>query len=518
MRYDILAFLGGLLLPLAFSPFDIPVLAVVSLVLLFTGWSLATPRRAFFRGYLFGLGQFGLGVSWVYVSMHDYGGADILEAGGLTALFTLFLALYPAVAGWLAVRVFSARAVFPEAGSPSATAGTSLPGGEGRAVDSIVVFPAVWILMEWFREWFLTGFPWLQVGYTQMDTPLAGLAPVFGLYGVSWAVAGLAGLLLTAPRLNGRRRRLALIAVFAVIAVAAGLGPIPWIRPAGEPFPVTLLQGNIAQDLKWQPETRRATLQTYLDLTRAHWDSKLIVWPETAVPAFYQQVKDSFLADLEKEAKAHQTDILLGVPYYNETDDRYYNAVTALGRTPGFYFKRHLVPFGEFLPLRPLLGWVLDVLEIPLADFAAGEDEQPPLVAADYPLAASICYEDVYGRESLANLPRAAFLVNVTNDAWFGDSIAPHQHVQMARMRALETGRWMLRASNTGVTAIIDPRGTVVARAPMFRKSALSGQITPMKGRTPYVLWGNLPVVAAALCLLGRQAWRRGRGAQPASA
>lgn len=501
--YDVLALLGGLLLPLSFAPFDIPFLAVIALMLLFAGWLEATPGRAFRRGYLFGLGQFGLGVSWVYVSLHDYGGADLLEAAGLTTLFILFLGLYPGLAGWVAVRYFRCSA--PREGNEEKP---SL-----RATDAIAVFPAVWILMEWFREWFLTGFPWLQVGYSQMDTPLAGLAPVFGLYGVGWAVAVLAGLLLTAPRLTGGRRRLALLGVMSLIAVAAGLGFITWSRPAGEPFQATLIQGNIPQDLKWQPENQRATLQSYLRLTRNHWDSQLIVWPETAVPAFYQQVKDSYLAELEKEAREHGTDLLLGVPYYNQTEDRYYNALATLGGTPGFYFKRHLVPFGEFLPLRPLLGWILDILQIPLGDFAAGDAEQPPLVAANYPLTASICYEDVYGQESLAGLPRAAYLVNVTNDAWFGNSIAPHQHVQMARMRALETGRWMLRASNTGVTAIIDPQGAIVARAPMFMETTLSGRITPMKGRTPYVFWGNGPVVLGAMLLLGRRTWRRFRAA-----
>jgi apolipoprotein N-acyltransferase len=489
MLYDALALLGGLLLPLAFAPFGIPFLAVIALALLFAAWSDATPGRAFRRGYLFGLGQFGLGVSWVYVSMHDYGGAGVLEAGGLTALFTAFLALYPGLAGWLSVRFFP--------GSP--------------AFRAIAVFPAVWTLVDWFRGWFLSGFPWLQIGYSQTDTPLSGLAPVFGIHGVGWALALLAGLLLVAPRWTGGRRRLALLGVLGVVGLAAGLSQITWTRPAGEPFKVALLQGNIPQDMKWQPEFQRATLQMYTEMTREHWDSKLIIWPETAVPAFYQQVRDSFLADLEKEAKSHGTDLLVGVPYYNQAEDRYYNAVAALGRTPGFYFKRHLVPFGEFLPLRPILGWVLEILQIPLADFASGNGGQPPLVAAGYPLSASICYEDIFGSEALAALPQAAYLVNVTNDAWFGDSIAPHQHVQMARMRALETGRWMLRATNTGVTAIITPEGVISARAPLFQKAWLSGTVTPMQGSTPYVLWGDGPIIVGVMLLLGSLVWRRFR-------
>jgi apolipoprotein N-acyltransferase len=489
MRYDALALLGGLLLPLAFAPFDYPFLAVVSLILLFIAWSDATPGRAFLRGYGFGVGQFGLGASWVYVSMHDYGGASVPEAGGLTVFFSLFWALYPGFAGWLAARFF----------------------GGGPAFKAIVVFPAVWTLSEWLRSWFPTGFPWLQIGYSQIDTPLAALAPVFGGYGVGWAVALVAGLSLALFRLAGTPRRVAAAGLIAVLGLCAGLSRVAWTRPAGAPFKATLLQGNVAQDVKWQPEFQRETLRLYTDMTRAHWDSRLIIWPETAVPAFYHQVKDTFFVELATEARQHGADLLVGVPFYNQGEDRYYNAVAGVGRTPGFYFKRHLVPFGEYVPLRPLLGWVLDILQIPLADFASGNGDQPPLVAAGYPLAASICYEDVFGQESLAGLPEAAYLVNVTNDAWFGDSIAPHQHVQMARMRALETGRWMLRATNTGVTALITPQGRVAAKAPLFEKAQVSGLVTPMQGRTPYIVWGDVPVVAGFGLLLGALAWRRYR-------
>jgi apolipoprotein N-acyltransferase len=488
--YDALALLGGLLLPFAFAPFDAPFLAVVALVLLFAAWMDATPGQALRRGYGFGLGQFGVGTSWVYVSMHNYGGASVPEAGALTAFFALFWALYPAFAGWLSARFF----------------------GGGAAFKVLAVFPASWILAEWLRSWFPTGFPWLQIGYSQMDTPLAGLAPLFGVYGVGWVVALLAGLLLVAPRWTGGRRRVAFFAILGLVAVSTTLDRLNWTRPAGEPFKVALIQGNVPQDQKWQPEFQKATLKMYTEMTREHWDAKLVVWPETAVPAFYQQVKDGFLAGLEAEARSHGTDLLVGVPFYDATEDRYYNAVAALGKTPGFYFKRHLVPFGEYVPLRPLLGWVLDILQIPLADFASGNGGQAPLVAAGHPLAASICYEDIFGQESLAALPEAAFLVNVTNDAWFGDSMAPHQHAQMVRMRALETGRWMLRATNTGVTALIDPKGVITAKAPLFRKSVLTGEIVPMGGRTPYVVWGDAPAVVGVMALLAGLGWRRYRG------
>ncbi|CAL1239349.1 apolipoprotein N-acyltransferase [Candidatus Methylocalor cossyra] len=491
MPYDALALAGGWLLPLAFAPFDFPACAVVALFLLFVAWSQASPGRAFLRGYLFGLGQFGFGASWIYISMHDYGGASAAEAGGLTLLFTLFWALYPGFAGWLAARCYSGHPAF----------------------SASVVFPAAYTLADWLRSWFPTGFPWLQVGYSQIDTPLAGLAPVLGSYGVGWATALLAGLTLALVRLRRPQRPVAAVSLIVLVGASAALQRVDWTRPAGAPFKATLLQGNIPEQIKWQPEFQRQALETYLGMTREHWGSPLIVWPETAVPAFYQQVETTVLADLSEEARRHGTDLLVGIPFYDRTLDRYYNSVAVLGRTAGFYFKRHLVPFGEYVPLRPVLGWVLDILQIPLSDFAPGSADQPPLVAAGYPLGASICYEDTFGHESLANLPDATYLVNVTNDGWFGDSIATHQHVQMARMRALETGRYMLRATNTGITAIITPKGAVAATAPPFQKAQVSGTITPMQGSTPYILWGDVPTVAGFCALLGGLAWWRYRPA-----
>ncbi len=461
------AVLGGLLFPLAFSPFDQPVLAPIALGLLFTVWLGATPGQAFRRGYLFGLGQYGVGTGWIYISLHDYGGASAWEASGLTALFTLCMAWYPGLAGWLAVRFFR--------------------GSEGFRL--MAVFPAVWMLIEWFRGWFLTGFTWLQVGYSQTDTLLAAIAPVLGSYGVGWVAALLAGMAFALPRLHRFGRKAVFAGLILVMLASHGLNQLRWAEPAGLPFQATLLQGNIPQDAKWQPEFQQATLLRYVRMTRDHWDSRLIIWPETAIPAFYHQVRESFLNPLQTEARQHGSDLLIGAPYLDESTRQYYNALINLGQTPGFYFKRHLVPFGEYLPLRPVLGFILDMLDIPLSDFAAGATGQPTLQAAGHPLVASICYEDIFGQESLDGLPEARYLVNVTNDAWFGDSLAPHQHVQMARMRALETARYLLRATNTGVSAVIGPDGRIKAQAPLFQVSETTGTVQPLSGTTPYVRW-----------------------------
>jgi len=478
----LLALSGGLLLPFAFSPFDHPWLAPISLFILFFAWLKASPSQAFFRGYVFGLGQFGVGVSWVYNSMHDYGGASAGEAVGLTSLFVLILAFYPAIAGLLSAYFFKAAS---------------------WQRKLLLVFPAFWVLFEWLRGWFIAGFPWLQVGSSQVDTPLGqGLAPVLGVHGVSFAVALLAGLALAIFNRSDWQRRSAMVGIGALIVICAGLARIPWTQASGEPFKAVLLQGNVPQNQKWLPEFQRATLDLYIGMSREHWDAKLIVWPETAIPAFYHQIKDNWLVDLKREGATHQTDFILGIPWADLSTQRYYNAMVTVGATPGFYLKRHLVPFGEYLPFRHVFGWVLDILEIPLADFARGEPGQEPMHAAGYPLAASICYEDVFGDEARDALPQAAYLVNVTNDAWFGDSMAPYQHMQMARMRSLESGRYMLRATNTGITAVISPQGQIIKQAPLFRPASVMAEIIPRSGATPYIRFGDKVVLGFLMALL----------------
>jgi len=478
----LLALTGGLLLPLAFSPYDHPWLAPVCLFALFWSWLNAKPLQAFLRGYVFGLGQFGVGVFWVYNSMHDYGGASPAEAGGLTALFVMILAFYPAAAGLLAAYFF---------------------GLAERQQKVLLIFPAFWVLCEWLRGWFVADFPWLQVGSSQVETQLGlGLAPLLGVHGVSFAVALLAGLALSAFNRNDWQRRGGMLGIGLILVICAGLSHIQWTQPAGEPFKVALLQGNVPQNQKWVPAFQKATLDRYLGMSREHWGVKLIVWPETAIPAFYQQIKDTWLADLRAEAAPHQTDVILGIPWADAATQQYYNAMVTLGEQPGHYLKRHLVPFGEYLPLRHAFGWVLDILEIPLADFARGEAGQEPMRAAGYPLAASICYEDAFGNEARDALPQAAYLVNVTNDAWFGNSSAPYQHVQMARMRALESGRYLLRATNTGITAVISPKGQIISQAPLFQQASVVAEISPRSGATPYVRFGDGTMVALLLLLL----------------
>ncbi len=479
---------AGALFPLPFAPYGQAWLAPLLLAGLFYLWQRAeTPGLAFCHGYLFGLGQFGLGVWWVFISMHQYSGAGSMEAALLTILFVAFLALYPALAGWLAAWWL---------------------GRQSFNWQTALGLPSIWIAVEWLKGWLFSGFPWLEVGYSQIDTPLAGFAPLIGGYGVGWLTALTAAVLLLVWQ-----RRIAAgrwVAVVGLVWLAgAGFKSFSWTKPASGPLRVTLLQGNIPQNLKWQPNTQDWILAVYLDMTRRHFDADLIVWPETAVPAFYHQVRDGLIEPLDREAKAHGTDVLVGVPVLESNTGRYYNALISLGRSEGKYYKRHLVPFGEFLPLRPVLGFILEVLQIPLSDFSPGSVDQRLLEAAGFPLAATICYEDAFARDALVGLPEAAYMVNVSNDAWFGDTIAPHQHLQMARMRALEGGRYLLRATNTGVTAVIGPSGKVIAQAAQFVKTSLTESIVPLAGATPYVILRDWPLLLGIFGVLAFGMWPR---------
>lgn len=474
----------GMLAVLGFAPFYWFPLTILALAGLFYLWhTAASAKRAALEGFAFGLGFFGAGTSWIYVSLHDFGGMPLAAAVSATALFCAFLALFPALAGGLQGRF------------------RSLP----ATPRLLALIPALWAASEWARGWILTGFPWLAAGYSQVpDSPLSGFAPLLGVYGVSLATALCAGAL--ALLAAGRTRRRAAIALTLALCSGWALKQANWVTPDGAPVTVSLLQGNIEQDLKWRPEKARATLQTYAGLAAAS-RGRLIVMPETALPMFVNDLPPFYLESLGELARQRGGDLLVGVP---ETDasGAYFNSAFSMGNSPlQVYRKSHLVPFGEFLPLRPLLDWVLDILHIPLSDFSRGAEVQQPMSVAGVKLAVDICYEDVFGEEIIRQLPQATMLANLTNDAWFGHSIGPWQHLQIAQMRALESGRTMLRATNTGVTAIVNRHGEIERQAPTFTTTILEGQAQAFKGSTPYVRFGNLPaLLLAALLLIA--AWR----------
>jgi apolipoprotein N-acyltransferase len=472
----------------AFAPFELFLLPVVTLAwLLRLGERSRAPRPAFALGFAFGLGFFLAGVSWVYVSLHDFGAMPAPLAAAVTLLFCAYLALYPAIA-------VSAASVV-----------------RSDALRRCVVFPGAWVLAEWVRGWLFTGFPWLAMGYSQAaDSPLAGLAPVLGVHGVGLGLVASAGLVLHLFAGGGRRPNVKPLAALAILwAGSTALKAHTWTEPVGEPLQVSLLQGNVAQSIKWRPEQVAVTLELYERMIRAS-PARLIVLPETALPLFLQDVPHGFLRAIQAHAQANGADVLIGLPEYG--GGSYYNSVVSLGASPmQAYRKSHLVPFGEFIPLRPLLAPIVEAMAIPLTDFSRGAATQRPLAVAGQRVAVNICYEDVFGEEIIRQLPEATLLVNVSNVAWFGDSIAPRQHLQIAQMRAMETGRHMLRATNTGMTAVVDPRGRISHVAETFRNQTVHAEVRGHAGATPYVRFGNAGalVLASAFLLAGFVRGRR---------
>ena len=470
-RY-LIALLLGASAVIGYAPFYIYPAPIITLAGLFYLWQKAnSPRQAMLIGYAYGLGLFGAGVSWIYVSLHVYGGMPAVLAGLATAAYCAFLALFPAAAGYVSARFESFK--------PYA-------------------MPFAWVLFEWVLNWIFTGFPWMTIGNAQVPySPLASLAPIAGVYGMALAAAIVAGLV--AAWFRGSARRSILIALAAIWINSSLLKHIEWSTPVGKPISVSLLQGNISQDLKWQEEEIQRTLATYLDLARQH-PAQLVVLPETALPMLLDQVPDEYRQAL---INAGGGEVLAGI--VESESKHYYNSMASFGGARAqVYRKDHLVPFGEFIPLKAALGWIYnDLLHIPLTDLSSGGTTQRPLDLAGQKVAVNICYEDVFGEEIIRQLPEATLLINASNDAWYGDSLAAHQHLQMSQVRALETGRMMLRATNTGATAFISPHGEVIAEAPLFTTTALTGEAQGYSGTTPYVRFGNWPVISLIFLALG---------------
>ncbi len=470
---------------LSFAPFDLPWLQLLALAALFglttrvDGW-----RAAALLGFAFGLGWFGVGVSWVYVSMHVYGLMPAPLAAAATLAFCAFLALYPALALGVSQRLAPA-------------AWTRLP----------LLLPAAWTLSEWLRGTLFTGFPWLASGYAHTDSVLAGFAPVAGVHGVTLAAALLAGALalFALPRQARGRAGYAWIAGAFVLLIGAGavLQSQAWTRPAGAPISVRLVQANIPQDTKFGPEG----LQRAFD---AHWALMqgprvdLIALPESVFPVPLQFVPPQYLEAFGNLARAGDSALVFGV-FLEQPAGAYFNS--AVGVAPGnvppaHYSKRHLVPFGEFIP--PGFRWFVDLMRMPIGDQQRGAAVQPPMELAGQRIAINICYEDLFGAviiEAWRGSAPPTIMLNMSNLAWFQDSLALPQHLQISRMRALETQHPMLRATNTGATAIIDASGRVTDALPFLTAGALDGQVQGMQGTTPFIRWGNGPAVILALVI-----------------
>lgn len=472
---------------LSFGPFNQFWIGITGPAVLFYLWLGQSPRSAFLTGLAFGAGLFGVGVSWTYVSMNVYGNMPAPLAGLAVTLFILLLALFPAAVGMMQAH----------SGTPS-------------AVKATVVIPACWTLVEWVRGWALTGFPWLSLGYGQIDSFLSGLAPWLGVFGVSLFSAICSGLLVAVFISDGFRRRALFIGIFMLIWTAAWTADkFTTVRAAGEPLKVAIVQGNVPLERKWQPAQQEAILNMYMEISARQTDRDLIVWPEAALPFYLDQLPKEFWRQLD----LHPADFVTGILERIQDNgvNKYYNGVLAVTDEREMYRKEHLVPFGEYLPLPFLFAWVIDYLRIPMSDFSGWKQSQEKLTIAGIRAAVSICYEDAFQDQIRGSLDDAVLMINVSEDSWFGDSLAPHQRLDMARMRSLENGRPMIRAGNSGISAIIDHHGNIVARTPQFERTVLLAEVQPARGINPFVLFGSWPVVilSAAIVLISLRARRR---------
>lgn len=467
--------LAGALLACAFAPlgwWPLALLAPAALMWLFEG---AAPRRAAWRGFWFGVGTFGLGTWWLYVSVHGFGGAPLWLTGLVVLSLIGIMAAYHALLGYLAARWL------PRTG----------------ALRYMVGLPSLWLLIEWLRGWFLSGFPWLTLGESQTDTWLRGFAPLFGMYGVSALLLLGSGALLALLRGPVRLRLPALALLLLPWPVGLALTRVAWAHPEGAPVSVAVLQGAIPQDQKWQADNEEPTRQLYTRLNEQALGSQLIVWPESALPQLANEVPQ-YLGQLYSRARAHGSDVVMGIIRADD-QDTYYNSIMTLSDRVHFYDKHHLVPFAEYFPVPPFVRSWLRLMSLPYSDFKAGAPRQPAVPAGGTSLALSICYEDAYDSAGLSALAQARVLVNVTNDAWFGRSWARFQHFQIARMRAIEVQRPLIRAANDGISALVGPGGQVLARAPEYVPTVLRGSVQPMAGLTPFARLGNALVILPAL-------------------
>ncbi len=487
----LLAFALGGLLSTAFAPFGLFPLAILCPAVLFLMWQGATPRRAAWLGFAFGSGTFLAGTYWLYTSIHVFGQAPLWVAILLMLSLVAIMGAYHALVGYIGARLF------PRSGLSK----------------WLVAVPALWVTVEWLRGWVLSGFPWLALGYSQIDSWLAGFAPLSGVYGLSLLVMISAGALAAAILEKGMARAAGVAVIVLMWGTGWGLSRLDWTSRAGERLSVSLVQGAISQDLKWQEENREATLKLYRELTDRALGSRIVVWPEAALPALAHEVED-YLKELYKEARGKGSDLVIGLLRYDFERRQYRNSILAMSDELTWYDKRRLVPFGEFFPVPDVVRSWMRLMSLPYVDMTAGEPDQKPLQAGGQRLGATICYEDAYGSQQLRALNDATLLVNVSNDAWFGDSTAPHQHLEIARMRALEAGRSLLRATNDGITVVIGADGRILKRIAQFEPGVLTAVVEPRSGLTPYARMGNVPVIV--LCLVGLAlGWFAGRSRRP---
>jgi len=484
-----LALFAGALLPLAFAPFGFWPLGILALALLQWLWHHASPLRAWQLGFCFGLSFFGFGVSWVFISIHRYGNAPLPLAAFLTLAFVFILAQFIGWGGYLQRKFFSTS----------------------RPIITALTFASLWVFAELARSTVFGGFPWLLLGNSSIDSPLRHYAPLVGVYGLSYLFAFHSSLFASlgsgiSSRKKHRERTIIIVLLAGSYLGALGLSHHSFTKSHGQPLSASLIQGNIKPMDKFLfADPINAVWQTYGRLSQNEWSQDLIVWPENAIPLPYDFASALIEAIKEKiQPKLHQAQstVIIGIPKaINEKNEEHYNTLLTLGDKTEFYFKRQLVPFGEFLPLDRWLRGLVDFFDLPMSNFVSGPDIQPLIHIKHTRLAPFICYEMAYPELVRQSLGNAEMMITLSEDGWFGDSLGPHQHLEIARMRALETGLPIIRATTSGISAFIGSKGEVLSQSPQFTEAVLKGVLYPHTGKTPWTQLG-LPFIISSCFLI----------------
>jgi apolipoprotein N-acyltransferase len=465
---DLLALCSGMLLPLAFAPTNLYLLAFISPALWLATLLNIKSGRAFWRGWLYGFGMMLIGASWIFVSIHFYGNTPAWLAALGTLGFVALLGVFFALQAFCLVRFFPTT----------------------HWLKLTLAFACIWVFQEWLRSFILTGFPWLLLGNSQVDTWLGMYAPLGSVYAVSFIVAICAGLLVNLW--YGHRHYLISVIVIGLLFLGGGLlSLVSWTHPVSIPVNVSLVQGDIPQSVKWNADALNLSLSRYRGFTEMEWRSSIIAWPESAIPALLNDVSQ-YVDRIAVEAKKHNSTVIIGAPSTDITQHFFYNSVVAVGNGSGTYLKRHLVPFGEYVPLEYWLRGLIGFFNLPMSGFSNGLRQQPLIRAGQIPIATYLCYEIAYVNLLWPDLPQAQLLLNMSDDTWFGKSWAAVQQLQIAQMRSLETGRYQMVVANDGLTAIVDQHGNVTASIPRFTSTVLTGTVIPMSGSTPLIATGLL--------------------------
>ena len=487
----LMAFVLGAITPFSLAPYHIWPLALLTIGLFSELLSQQTPKMAAFRGWCFGTGLWATGVWWLFVSLHDYGSTPAWLAILMVGFVAALMGLFTGVMGFIYRQYQFDR-------------------------KPLLTFAPLFILFEWMKTWLFTGFPWLFTGYAFTDSALVGYAPILGVFGVSLLAVISAQCVMALAKYNTKAWAYGVL-MLTVWLGGAGLQYHAWSHSnLSKPLTVSIVQGNIPQDVKWQLEWRDKTLAIYKELSKHEWGRDLVIWPEAAVPMFqYEEEAQVFLTEMENNALAGHSAFVTGIPYADiqhldaQGIPPFYNSMAALGENSyGLYFKQRLVPFGEYIPFESWLRGTIAFFSRDMSSFSAGNNQQSPLFIKNYRLAAAICYEIAYPELTRHNAEKADFIATLSNDGWFGHSIGPHQHLQMVQMRALETGKWIIRATNNGVSALIDPHGHIRQQAPQFKQAILRGTVYVTEGHTPYSRFANWPVLILSFVLLAWTRWR----------